>query len=88
MTVNSSSHIQVPADSTGKKVETTKIRAGDLDGTEYERQRMELPDLGPLVTDVLRLILIEMRVQSMLMAEAFEVVIDLDHMRGSIGDKL
>lgn len=88
MTVTNASHIRVPTDSTGKKVETTKIRAGDLDGAEYERQRMEVPDLGPMVTDFLRLMLIEMRVQSMILSEAFEQTADLDQMRGSIGDKL
>lgn len=82
------SYVQVPPDSTGKKLETTKIKTGGPDDSEYERQRMDVPDLGPQVNDFLRLILIELRVQSVLQASAFETIADLDSLRDSMGDQL
>lgn len=80
------SYIQVPTDSTGKKVETTQL---DLpDGTALQRERVDIPEMGFGVTDYLRMILIELRVQSTLQASAFELTVDLDHLRGSLGDKV
>lgn len=81
------SYIQVPADDVGKKVEAVKIKRGDVAGTEVERQVMSLPEAKSL-EDLLKSILIELQLQSLIMASAFDEQIDLDTARGSIGDRL
>ena len=87
---NLNSHIQVPADSSGKKIETKRILTGDANATEYQRQSMDIPDLGLEVGDYLRLILTELRVITVVLTEGFEAPFDVRQLRSDIetGDYL
>lgn len=62
--------IQVPADSTGKKVETTELTRPD--GTLVERQRMELPGLLS-ATELLAELLVEARITNLLLARILDM---------------
>lgn len=65
--------IQVPADSTGKKVETSELIRPD--GTVVERQRMELPALLS-ATELLSELLAETRITNQLLARVLDMGTD------------
>ena len=80
--------VQVPAlgpsDIPGKKVDVNELTRPD--GSVVERQRLEIPAPVTIDGDLLRLLLIETRLHTVLMAQAFGITDDLDRMRNDIAN--
>ena len=75
--------VQVPPDSSGKKIDTTELV--NASGATVERQRVAIPDVVIVDSDFLRMLLVEVRIQTMILAAAFEVPdIDIDILRSQI----
>ena len=75
-------YVQVPPDQSGKKIDTAELTRADA--SVVERQRVEIPDTIKIDSEMERLILIELRVQNVLLAQAFGITDDLDSLRNSL----
>ncbi len=74
--------VQVPADSVGKKIDTTELTRAD--GTLVERERVAILDTLVVDGDPLRQVLIELRLLTFILAQAFNIQDDLDRLRAEI----
>lgn len=82
--------IQVPPDAGGKKVDTLELTRPDNTGNIVERQRVIHPDTITAVGDVHSNILVELRVQNLLIAQLLSVgfgipVEELNVLRDDVG---
>jgi hypothetical protein len=75
-------YVQVPADSSGKRVDTAEFTRHD--GLTIERQNVGVPDIVTIDADVLRLLLIEARLISHLIAQACNITDNLDTLRNDL----
>lgn len=75
-------YVQVPLDSTGKKIDTLEVVRAD--GVTAERQIVAIPDVITVDADMLRLLLAESRLQTFLLATAFGITDDLDTLRDQL----
>jgi hypothetical protein len=74
-------YIQVPADSTGKKVDTLELATSA--GT-VERQRIDVPSYVFVSGDLLANAVLDLRLQSILLAQGLNLSVDLDDVRNGI----
>ncbi len=75
-------YVQVPPDSSGARIDTTeRINADQI---AVDRQRVEIPDVVQVTGDQLAGMLIEQRVQNLLLAAGFNVKDDVDDLRDSV----
>jgi hypothetical protein len=74
--------IQLPADSVGKKVDTSEITRSD--GSLVERERVDIPGVVTDGGDLLRAILVELRLISTLLAAGNNFIDPLDQMRDDL----
>lgn len=87
------SFIQVPPDAGGKQVDTTPLVRGDNTGVTVQRQRVVHPDAITALGDVHSHILVELRVQSLLLSQLLTVGFgiptdDLNILRDDIGNTM
>ena len=75
-------YVQVPVDSTGKKIDTTEFV--DYSGVTKERQRMDIPNPVIVSGDILNAILIELRLNNTLIAQGLNIRDDLDLLRADL----
>lgn len=71
--------VQVPPDSTGKKIDTAELTRPD--GAIVERQRITIPDLVTVDSDLDRAILVELRITNYLLMLGLNINVDLDALR-------
>jgi nicotinic acid phosphoribosyltransferase len=79
-------YVQVPPDSTGKKIDVTEITRPDT--STVERERVDVPDGVSIKGDLAEAILVEMMLLNTLMASAFGITDSLDEMRSEIGQSI
>jgi hypothetical protein len=74
-------YVQVPPDSSGKKIDSTELST--TVGT-VERQRVDIPGKVEISGDILTQILIEQRIQNLLLKQAFDIRDNLASLRTEI----
>ncbi len=80
-------YVQVPPDNTGKKIDTTELTtapSGVL--STVERQRVEIPDSVSVGGDLLVRILLEQRIQNLLLQQGLQIYNDVDGLRDELSD--
>ncbi len=77
-------YVRVPPDDTGKRIDTTeKLNA---DALTVERQRVEIPDGVNVGGDLLTRMLVEQRIQNMLLVEGMKLDDDIEGLRDDLSD--
>lgn len=77
-------YVRVPPDSSGKYIDTTeKYNANNV---LVERQRVEIPDDVDVSGDLLTQILVEQRVQNLLLVQGLNVSADVEGLRDELSD--
>lgn len=75
-------YVQIQPESTGKKIDVAELTRADA--TIVERQRVEIPGTVQVDSDSLDLILVELRVLTLLLTQAFGLGDNIEALRSEI----